>query len=481
MKKLFLILYLLIGITSVKAGCYKYVKVGGISNRTNGHQNECRSFGKFNAEGQIDKSCFTTLSTSNSSIVQLAFENGIPCFKSLGHGIATATISIKASCMCNKIAYDETFTINLSEWGLKNIGVEGIKTIKIDDKVKTYTITVPSNVNSVNVIATANDKRSKIVGTGVKNLVTGDNTFEVSVTSITNRTETYTLIVVREKVVNVTKIIVDDKLQMNIGESFALKVKHEPSDAIANLKYETSNGAVATVSNDGTVTAIKPGTATITISANNVKATVDVTVKQNVSGIRFKNDVVELFYGESTKLEYEIYPQNATDKKVKFTSSDPSIVKVLEDGTLITTGIGKANILIVTEDSDYSSLCVVKITQKIEKIYLSTLNFSLKVGESKQIKVTLEPNRELGEEVVWESSNSNVAVVNDGLVIAKGAGTAKITAKSTSGGASSTVIVTVEGPKKSTNKLLYIIISIIILAALVWLLILNEKNKNKID
>ena len=37
MKKIFLILYLLIGITSVKAGCYKYARAGGISNRTNGH------------------------------------------------------------------------------------------------------------------------------------------------------------------------------------------------------------------------------------------------------------------------------------------------------------------------------------------------------------------------------------------------------------------------------------------------------------
>lgn len=481
MKKLFLVLYLLIGITSVKAGCYKYVKVGGISNRTNGHQNECRSFGTFNVEGTVDRSCFTTLSSSNESVVKLGFSGNKPCFKSLGHGIATATISIKASCMCNGIAYSETFKVNLSEWGLRNIGVEGIETIKIDDKVETYTIIVPANVNSVNVIATANDKKSKVVGTGVKNLVTGNNTFKVSVTSITNRTETYTLIIVREKAVDVTKIIVDDKLQMNIDESYALKVKYEPSDAIANLKYETSNSSVATVSSDGTIKAIKPGTSTITVSSNGIKATIEVIVRQNVSGIKFKKDIVELFYGESVKLEYEIYPYNVTDKKVKFLSSDPSVVKVLEDGTLITTGVGKSNISVVTKDSDYSSLCVVKVTQKIEKIYLSTLNFSLKIGESKQISVTLEPDRELGEKVVWESSNNNIAYVDNGLVLARGAGTAKITAKSTSGAASSTIVVTVEGQKKSTNKLLYITISIIILAALTWLLILNEKNRNKID
>ena len=481
MKKIFLILYLLIGITSVKAGCYKYARAGGISNRTNGHQTDCRSFGTFNVEGTVDKSCFTTLSSSNESVVRLGFSGSKPCFYSVGHGIATATISIKASCMCSGVAYSETFTVNLSEWGLRNIGVEGIKTIRIDDKVKTYTITVPANVSSVNVIATPNDKRSKVVGTGVKNLVTGNNTFKVSVTSITNRTETYTLIVVREKAVDVTKIIVDDKLQMNIDESYALKVKYEPSDAIANLKYETSNSSVATVSSDGTITAIKPGTATITVSSNGVKATVEVTVRQNVSGIKFKKDMIKLFYGESAKLEYEIYPYNATDKKVKFSSSDPSVVKVLEDGTIIATGVGKANIFVVTEDSDYSSLCVVKVTQKIEKIYLSTLNFSLKIGESKKISVTLEPDRELGEEVIWESSNNNIAYVDNGLVLARGAGTAQITAKSTSGGAISTVIVTVEGEKKPTNNLLYIIISIIILAMLGGLLILNKKNQNKID
>ena len=100
---------------------------------------------------------------------------------------------------------------------------------------------------------------------------------------------------------------------------------------------------------------------------------------------------------------------------------------------------------------------------------------------TKKISVTLEPDRELGEEVIWESSNNNIAYVDNGLVLARGAGTAQITAKSTSGGAISTVIVTVEGEKKPTNNLLYIIISIIILAMLGGLLILNKKNQNKID
>lgn len=64
---------------------------------------------------------------------------------------------------------------------IKEISVDGYKLVKVDDN--NYTLTVPNNINNVNINATAEDSKSKVSGTGNHQLNIGENNIEVIITS----------------------------------------------------------------------------------------------------------------------------------------------------------------------------------------------------------------------------------------------------------------------------------------------------------
>ncbi len=75
---------------------------------------------------------------------------------------------------------------------------------------------------------------------------------------------------------------------------------------------------------------------------------------------------------------------------------------------------------------------------------VSPTSKTLKTGETVQLTATKNPSTAT-EGITWTSSNSSVATVDqNGLVIAKGSGTATITVKSSTGGKSATCTITVE-------------------------------------
>ncbi len=148
-----------------------------------------------------------------------------------------------------------------------------------------------------------------------------------------------------------------------------------PSNATnRNVTWFSSNTAVATVSN-GTVTAVKEGTATITATTEDggFKATCAVTVTASQTGavpvtaVSFdgKQSATQLsaslIVGGTQTLQAFISPANATNKNVTWSSSDASIATVT-NGTVTAVKNGTATITVTTEDGGFTASCVVSVT-----------------------------------------------------------------------------------------------------------------------
>ncbi len=127
-----------------------------------------------------------------------------------------------------------------------------------------------------------------------------------------------------------------------------------PADAdVKAVTWSSSNSSVASVAADGTVTALKYGTATITAkTANGLTATCKVTVTIPVSSFSVtpsKNKVLKI--GQSFTITSKIYPDNAVDKTLLYTSSDPSVATVNSKGKVTAISTGKTKITITAKSN----------------------------------------------------------------------------------------------------------------------------------
>ncbi len=127
-----------------------------------------------------------------------------------------------------------------------------------------------------------------------------------------------------------------------------------PADAdLKNITWSSSNSGVASVASDGTVTALKYGTATITAkTANGLTATCKVTVTIPVSSFSVtpaKNKVLKI--GQTFTITSKVYPTNAVDKTLLYTSSDPDVATVNSKGKVTAVSTGKTKITITAKSN----------------------------------------------------------------------------------------------------------------------------------
>ena len=122
-------------------------------------------------------------------------------------------------------------------------------------------------------------------------------------------------------------------------KSFTLKVKKiKPASATSKQDvYSSSNKSVATVTKNGVVKAKKAGNATITVKAadgSGTKATCKIKVRQYVTKVSLSAAGSTLDVGNAMQLRVAVTPSDATNRKVSYTSSDPSVATVSESGSV---------------------------------------------------------------------------------------------------------------------------------------------------
>ena len=171
-------------------------------------------------------------------------------------------------------------------------------------------------------------------------------------------------VTVQKKVIPVTSVSLSkSSLSLVEGESSTLTATVSPSDATdQTVTWTSSNTAVAKV-DGGKVTAVKEGTATITASCGGKSATCTVTVKMKVipvSSVALNKSAPFLLVGESSTLTAEVYPANATDKTVTWSSSNPSVATV-NGGKVTAVKAGTATI--TAKSGEKSATCAVTVSK----------------------------------------------------------------------------------------------------------------------
>lgn len=393
--------------------------------------------------------------TSSDETVATVSETGLVTARKEGTAVITATAADGSGKSASCTIKVGTTSVDVPVTGItlnhKKITIEVLKnTEQLEATVE------PANATNKDVVFSSSNTNVAVVSnTGLVTAI-NNGTATITVTSKENPSIMAKCLVKVGAPVLVTDVTVQPtELNLKTDGTYQLSVSVLPSNADERgVTFESSNTAVATVSASGLITAQGPGSATITVTAKDSsgkKATCTVTVTQPVKGVTVSPSSVVIQKDNVQKLTASVVPENATNKKLIYKSSNETVAVVSNDGIITARSEGWATITVCSEENQaIYGTCTVKVGLPVyvTKITLDTTNVTMWAGATRQLGVSIEPANADIKTVTYGSSNPDVATVSsNGLITAKKKGTATITVTATDGsGKSASCAVIVKQP-----------------------------------
>ena len=275
----------------------------------------------------------------------------------------------------------------------------------------------------------------------------------------------------------VTKVTVSQKsVALKAGETLRIKATVAPAKASnKKLTYTSSNSSVATVSSKGVILGFRAGKAVITVQSKDgskKKAKISVSVTGNVTpvpeplptptpipdakvavqSVSTNISKAQLRVGQQVQVSAAVLPENATDKSVTWSSEAPEIAQVDANGLITAKAPGTTMVKVTTIDGGHTASVEVNVSPiSVTAITLSETEKTLAAGRKFTLQATVLPEDASNKNLVWFSSNTSVASVENGVVTAISDGTATITAKTENGAVSASCQVMVVSAEKTVT------------------------------
>lgn len=226
-----------------------------------------------------------------------------------------------------------------------------------------------------------------------------------------------------------------DDMSMNLG-AYAMPIGSRKTP----LTYSSSDESTIKVDENGNITAEnKAGSAVVTISSDDISVEIPVEVIRGVSGVALSEKDLT-FYADRPvphKISAVISPSDASDKSVKWQSSDTSIASVDENGTITPVGVGTAKITAVTNDGGFKADCTARVTIydiPVRAIFIENAIEALRINGDYQLTSYIYPQNARNKAMSWASSDSSVVTVDEnGNLHGVSEGNAMITATASNG------------------------------------------------
>ena len=356
----------------------------------------------------------TVIWTSSNDEIATVDENGVVTAVADGTATITATVgSLTAECI-----------VHVREVPLEGIDLDKTAiTMNKGDKSEALVVSYnpEDTTDDKTVTWSSDDEDIATVENGVVTAV-GAGTTTITATVGEFAAECEVTVVSPLESITLTADRTTDDLEVN--DTVNLTVVYNPEDTTDDKKvtWSSSDEDVATVDENGVVTAVAGGTATITATSTvneNITATCDIKVLKHTTGISLNPSEIELVKGEtSDPLAVTFDPADTDDsKELIWTSSDDTVATVDENGAVTAVGGGKATIraTLNANESIYAE-CVVTVSVPLESITLTADKETdrLEVGDTVNLTVGYNPEDTTDDKgVTWTSSNEDVATVDE--------------------------------------------------------------------
>lgn len=230
-----------------------------------------------------------------------------------------------------------------------------------------------------------------------------------------------------------------DKITLTLGvDSIAVLIATvAPADASnKKMSWKSSDQTIVKVDPNGQLTGLKTGEATVTVTTEDggFTASCVITVVQRVTGVQLDRTELTLYVDSIETLIATVLPAEATNKKVNWSSSIPSIVSVDANGQVRALKAGAAVVMVTTEEGNFYAECPVHVLQHVNGVELDQPELTIPVGEEVTLLPIISPEDATEKGVTWRSSEEKVATVDEnGKVTGIGPGNATITVTTVDG------------------------------------------------
>ncbi|WP_296887963.1 Ig-like domain-containing protein [uncultured Methanobrevibacter sp.] len=374
-------------------------------------------------------------SSNNTNIIMVDSTGNL---KAKSKGSATITVHFSGSENYTPSNATITVTVNLNN---ASVTAENM-TLNVGEN---DTIKYTTNPEGLNV--TFMSDNSGIVSVNQQGIVTALKNGTATITVSVGDSEKYAI---NKTVITVTVTLNDANvtakdIELKAGENGTIEYTTTPEGL--NVSFTPDDTSVISVNDNGTITAIKAGTAQITITVGDNKkytintTTITVTVTLNDANVTAKN--IELTVGENGTIEYttnptdlnvsfvpDEYTTNPTDLNVSFVPDDSGIVKVSDNGTVTALKAGTAQVTITVGDGKKyainSTVVIVTVNKIPTEILIQNKTLDMVIDDVADPVVSLMPSN--AGNLSFKVSDTNIILVNGhGSVMAIGEGTATVT------------------------------------------------------
>ncbi|MEE0931354.1 MAG: Ig-like domain-containing protein, partial [Acutalibacteraceae bacterium] len=353
--------------------------------------------------------------TSSDEDIATVDANGLVTAKAIG----TTTITVKTengistSCVVEVCPDPDSITLDQTSINLKN-----------NEYYTLLPTLTPSNATTTYKWTSSDTNIATVSSTGK---VTGKNTGTATITVTTDNGKTATCTV--NVVAQPTGIsFVERSYYLREGETGNLTIKLSPTSAVTTYTWTSSDTEVATVDENGVITAIKEGKTTITVKTDNNKtASLKITVYTMPTAVKLAQSFMSMAVGQDFTFTPISEPEN-TMATYTWKSSNTEIAEIDEDGKVVAKALGTATIT-VTDDIGHTDTCKITVYPAPEAVKLNAKSVVTTPKNGYQLKTTITPSNAYTS-YTWESSDPEVATVDDnGKVKTLSEGTATITVK----------------------------------------------------
>ena len=293
-------------------------------------------------------------------------------------------------------------------------------------------ISLKANINVVNAVVVWNSSDTSIAKVENGN-VNGVNYGKAKITAayydsngVKYEDSCYVTVVAGDANVSLKDIsFPNGELYMPVGSEYKLNLELTPANALVSEKVFTSNDeSVATVSQDGTITARRTGNARIVATVNGqYKVTKDVYVGNEYSkaellisptSLSFSTDTRKVKIGSTEKLSYSITPSNADRSKLTWSSSEPSIVSVNQSGEITAKSEGETTITVTSFNGKRADI-IVSVYQEIvpvTDIVVTSSTINMDAGKTLTINPVVRPTNASNQGLSYSSVDPSIVSVS---------------------------------------------------------------------
>ena len=229
-----------------------------------------------------------------------------------------------------------------------------------------------------------------------------------------------------------------DSANLIVGNSQKINIIEIGPSTVANksVTWKSSNTSIATVDNNGNITAVTEGNATITVTSDdNKNISKTVAVKVEKEEVKITDNTVYTLAGREKQLSYKITPSWIQNKNITWKSSNPSIATVDNTGKIKAIAEGKTTITLTWTDkslSDSIEINVIKLadgtnyevknyTEKDNKISkigpnITIENFLKNIQVTDNLKVTVTPANE-NQTLIGTGTKATISEKEHGIVL----------------------------------------------------------------